>query len=249
MVSVRDISKTFTSRKKKVKALEKVSFEARPGEIFGLLGPNGAGKTTALRTVATLLKPDEGEVKVNGFSTLKRPQEVRKITGFLTSDMRLSGNLSAKDLIFFFADLSRVPRDVTEKRMKELADYLDMNDFLDRSVDKLSTGMKQKAAIAVSLIHDPDVIVFDEPTNGLDIITSKTVTDFLKDFRERGKTVIISTHVMSVAEKLCDRVAIILEGRIAENDGLKDMYARYSTDNLEDVFFTVAEKEGVLEDA
>ncbi len=249
MVSVKNVSKTFVSRKKKVKALDKVFFHAEPGEIFGLLGPNGAGKTTALRIVSTLLRPDEGEVVVNGFNTLKKPQQVRKRIGFLTSDMRLSGNLSAKDLIFFFADLSRVPRETTEKRMKELADYLDMNDFLDRSVDKLSTGMKQKAAIAVSLIHDPDVIVFDEPTNGLDIITSKTVTDFLKDFRERGKTVIISTHVMSVAEKLCDKVAIILEGKIAENDKLKDMYARYSTDNLEDVFFTVAEKEGVLEDA
>ncbi len=249
MVSVRNVSKTFTSRRKRVRALDKVSFHAEPGEIFGLLGPNGAGKTTALRIVATLLKPDEGEVAVNGFNTLKKPQQVRKRIGFLTSDMRLSGNLSARDLIFFFGDLNRVPRDMTVQRMKELSDYLEMEDFLERSVDKLSTGMKQKAAIAVSLIHDPEVIIFDEPTSGLDIITSKTVTDFLKDFRSKGKTVIISTHVMAVAEKLCDRVGIILEGKIAESDTLEGMLQRYSTNNLEDVFFNVAQKAGVLKNA
>ncbi len=249
MVSVRNVSKTFSSRKKKVKALDRVSFQAKPGEIFGLLGPNGAGKTTALRIVSTLLKPDEGEVEVNGFSTVRKAYEVRKRIGFLTSDMRLSGNLSSKELIYFFGDLNRVSRETTRKRMKELSDYLEMGDFLERSVDKLSTGMKQKAAIAVSLIHDPEVIVFDEPTNGLDIITSKTVTDFLKDFRKRGKTVIISTHVMAVAEKLCDSVGIILEGKIVENDTLEGMLKRHSTSNLEDVFFSVAEKEGVLKDA
>jgi sodium transport system ATP-binding protein len=133
------------------------------------------------------------------------------------------------------------------RRTKELSEYLDMNDFLDKRIGKLSTGMKQKAAIAVSLIHDPKVIIFDEPTNGLDILTAKTVTDFLKDYRDQGKTIIISTHIMSVAEKLCNRVGIIFKGRLVEDDTLEGLYEKFGEDNLEDVFFKIADREGVIE--
>jgi sodium transport system ATP-binding protein len=133
------------------------------------------------------------------------------------------------------------------KRTKELSEYLDMNDFLDKRIGKLSTGMKQKAAIAVSLIHDPEVIIFDEPTNGLDILTARTVTDFLKDYRNQGKTIIISTHIMTVAKKLCNRVGIIFKGRLVEDDTLEGLYEKFGEDNLEDVFFKIADREGVIE--
>jgi len=247
MVKVTDVHKTFRSRKRTVKAVDGATFIAKPGRVFGLLGPNGAGKTTTLRMISTLLKPDKGKVEVFGFDTIKNPTEVRKRIGFLTSDMKLSGNLSPRDLLYFFADLSKVPRKRAKERIKELASYLDMENFLDETVKKLSTGMKQKASLAVSLIHDPDVIVFDEPTNGLDILTARTVTDFIKDFRDQKKNVIISTHVMSVAEKLCDDVAIILDGKLVENNNIESLYDKYDTNDLEDIFFKVAESQGVTE--
>ncbi|MEA2071308.1 MAG: ATP-binding cassette domain-containing protein [Asgard group archaeon] len=247
MVNVIDVHKTFKSRKRTVKAVDGANFSAKPGRVFGLLGPNGAGKTTTLRMISTLLKPNKGKVEVYGYDTVKNPTEVRKRIGFLTSDMKLSGNLSPRELLYFFAELSKVPRDKAKERINELASYLDMESFLDETVKKLSTGMKQKASLAVSLIHDPEVIVFDEPTNGLDILTARTVTEFIKDFRDQQKTVIISTHVMSVAEKLCDDVAIILEGKLVENDNISNLYEKYKTDDLEEIFFRVAETQGVTQ--
>ena len=247
MLEVHELHKTFKGKKKTVKAVDNVSFEAKPGEIYGLLGPNGAGKTTTLRIAATLLKPDSGYAKVFNYDTVKEPTEVRKRIGFLTSDMKLSGNLSPRELMYFFGELNHLSREVVDGRIGLLSEYLDMKDFMDQRVAKLSTGMKQKAAIAVSLVHDPEVIIFDEPTNGLDILTARTVTQILKDFRDKGKTVVISTHIMAVAEKLCDQVGIIFKGKLVENDSLEALYSKYDEKNLEDVFFKIAEKEGVLE--
>ncbi len=248
MIVVKGLSKSFKARKKRViKAVDGVSFEAKPGEIFGLLGPNGAGKTTTLRMIATLLKPDVGTITVHGFKTVSESKEVRKRIGFLTSDMKLSGNLSPKELIFFFGRLNHVPKATVEERMGKLEKYLKMEDFVDKPVNKLSTGMKQKTAIAVSLIHDPQVIIFDEPTTGLDIIAGRVVVNFLRDFRKQGKTIVISTHVMSEAEKLCDRVGIIFEGRIVEKDGVGELKKRFNAQNLEDAFFEIAKREGVIE--
>nr|WP_235598494.1 ATP-binding cassette domain-containing protein [Kosmotoga arenicorallina] len=248
LVQLQGVHKYFKGKKGIIKAVDNVSFKAMPGEIFGLLGPNGAGKTTTLRLISTLLKPDSGKVTVFGFDTVKDAKEVRERIGFLTSDMKLTGNLSPRELMYFYGDLNHIEREIVKKRIVELANYLDMNDFLDERVNKLSTGMKQKASIAVSLIHDPQVIVFDEPTKGLDIITARTVTEIIKDFKRQGKTVIISTHVMSVAEKLCDRIGIILKGKLAEIDYLESLYSKYNSEELEDIFFTIAEKEGGLGD-
>ncbi|MGC9322015.1 MAG: ABC transporter ATP-binding protein [Kosmotogaceae bacterium] len=247
MVKVERITKTFESRRKKVLAVDSLSFSAEPKSIFGLLGPNGAGKTTTLRIISTLLKPDSGKTSVMGFDCAIRPTEVRKRIGFLTSDMKLSGNLTPKELLRFYGELNHMRDTDISKRTKELSEYLDMNDFLDKRIGKLSTGMKQKAAIAVSLIHDPEVIIFDEPTNGLDILTARTVTDFLKDYRNQGKTIIISTHIMTVAEKLCNRVGIIFKGRLVEDDTLEGLYEKFGEDNLEDMFFKIADREGVIE--
>jgi sodium transport system ATP-binding protein len=249
MVEISSIEKTFESRKKKVKAVDGVSFKAQPGRIYGLLGPNGAGKTTTLRIIATLLKPDSGKAQVMGFDSVKDATQVRKRIGFLTSDMKLSGNLTPRELLQFFGELNHMQNGDIKKAIREMAEYLDMGEFLDKQVGKLSSGMKQKAAMAVSLIHNPEVIIFDEPTNGLDILTARTVTEFLKDYRRQGKTIIISTHIMAVAEKLCDNVGIIFKRRLVENDSLEGLYGKFNEDNLEDLFFKVAEREGVMENA
>ena len=247
MVKVERITKTFENRRKKVTAVDSLSFVAEPGSIYGLLGPNGAGKTTTLRIISTLLKPDSGRATVMGFDSVDAPTEVRRRIGFLTSDMKLSGNLTPRELLRFYGELSHMRESDISERTKFLSDYLNMNDFLDKRIGKLSSGMKQKAAIAVSLIHDPEVIVFDEPTNGLDIITARTVTEFLKDYRKKGKTIIISTHIMSVAEKLCNKVGIIFKGKLVADDTLGGLYRRFDESSLEDVFFKIADLEGVTE--
>jgi len=245
LIEVKNVTKVFDSRKKgKVTAVKDISFEVKKGEIFGLLGPNGAGKTTSLRMISTLMKPTKGTIRVNGFDVVKEPKKVRKGLGFLTSDMKLYDTLTPRELLEFFGRLNHLSEDTIEKRTEEISEYLDMKGFLDKKVGKLSTGMKQKAAISISLIHDPNVIVFDEPTNGLDVITAHTVMELLKDFRKRGKTILISTHVMSVAEKLCDKIGILLKGELKAIGALDDLRKRFGMMELEDIFFALVGKMG-----
>lgn len=240
MVEVQNVSKSFDSRKKRVVALDDVSFTAPTGRIYGLLGPNGAGKTTTLRCIATLLRADRGTIVVDGLDAAKEPRKVRDRVGFLTGDMRLSGTLTPRMMMRFFGELNHMDRAAIASRTEELAGYLGMGDFLDKALEKLSTGMKQKAAIALSLLHDPQVIIFDEPTSGLDLLAAKTVVDFLRDSRDRGKTVILSTHIMSEAEKLCDTVGILLGGRLAAEGTQEELRERFGRPSLEDVFFHLA---------
>ena len=247
MIEVQGLYKSFKNKRKKVEVLKDINFKAEPGKIFGLLGPNGAGKTTTLRTIATLLKPDKGQITVDGLNVQKKPRQVRDKIGFLTSDMKLSGNLSPRELLKFFGELNHLNTKKIKDRTEELAEYLDMKSYLDKPVVKLSTGMKQKASLAVSLIHDPEIIIFDEPTNGLDILASKVVVDFIYDSKKAGKTVVLSTHIMSEAEKLCDDIGIILDGELEEQGNMTKIMENYSTNKLEDVFFTIASKKGVVE--
>jgi sodium transport system ATP-binding protein len=162
--------------------------------------------------------------------------------GFLTSEMKLSGNLSTRDMLHFFGRLNHLDPDRVARRVAELVDRFDMAEFLDRPIAKLSTGMKQKASISVSIVHDPKVIVFDEPTAGLDILASKIVTDYLLDARKRGRTVLLSTHFMNVAEKLCDRIGFLVEGRLLENGPKEAIIAKYGTETLESAFFSLAKE-------
>jgi sodium transport system ATP-binding protein len=249
MIEVSSLVKEFEQKKTKTLAVSNVSFRVEPGKIYGLLGPNGAGKTTTLRCIATLLKPTSGSITVQGTDVTREPRKIRDAIGFLTGDMKLSGNLSPRELLVFFGDLNHLDRQTTQERVTWLADYLDMNEFLDRPVAKLSTGMTQKATIAVSLIHDPDVIIFDEPTSGLDILAAKTVVDFLNDSRERGKTVMLSTHIMSEAEKLCDTIGILLNGELAAEGSKEELMDRFGKTNLEEVFFSLAQEKGVTKEA
>jgi sodium transport system ATP-binding protein len=246
MIEVSSLVKEFSQKKEKTRAVSDVSFRVEPGKIYGLLGPNGAGKTTTLRCIATLLKPTSGSMVVNGHDVTTEPRAVRDIIGFLTGDMKLSGNLSPRELLVFFGDLNHLDREKTEERIEWLSRYLDMTEFLDRPVAKLSTGMTQKATIAVSLIHDPDVIMFDEPTSGLDILAAKTVVDFLNDSKERGRTVMLSTHIMAEAEKLCDTIGILLNGELVTEGSKEELIDRHGKKNLEEVFFHLAKERGMV---
>ncbi|MBE6652436.1 MAG: ATP-binding cassette domain-containing protein [Ruminococcaceae bacterium] len=238
------LRKTFTlsrkqqqleKTKQKVKvAVDGLSFEANRGEIFGLLGPNGAGKTTTLRMLATLIRPDKGDAFVDGVSIIKNPDAVRGRIGFLTGELKLEDFFTPDYLFDFFSDLHGVEPATAAARKKELFAKFGIDRFAEVKVANLSTGMKQKISLVISVVHDPDIIIFDEPTNGLDVLTAKVVTDFLLELRERGKTVILSTHIFSLVEKLCDRVGIIIDGRMVACDSLPTVCNGLS---LEDRFF------------
>lgn len=255
ILKVTGLGKTFRLSKKqrktertteKVKvAVNDLSFTAYRGEIFGLLGPNGAGKTTTLRIISTLIKPDKGDATVNGYSVVRSPEKVRGKIAFLTGELKLEDFFTPDYLFDYFSSLHGVDREAAAKRKAFLFGKFGIDKFAHVRVGDLSTGMKQKVSIAVSLVHDPDFIVFDEPTNGLDVITAKTVTDFLSDLRAEGKTVIISTHIFSLVEKVCDRVGIIVGGRMVKCGPLGEVTGGKP---LEDVFFDVYKKE-VGEDA
>lgn len=237
MIQAEKLRKVFQSRSKRVEALKGISFHANPGEIFGLLGPNGAGKTTTLRVLSTMLVPTDGTAIVGGYDIRKEPEQVRRTIGFLSTETGLYDRLNPEDTCRFFGQLAGVPESVIRERMDKLFNRLDLQKDRKRPASEFSTGMKQKLSIARALIHDPSVIIFDEPTNGLDVLTAKTVADFLKEMRNEGKTVIISTHILSVVEKLCDRFAIIDRGEIVAEGTLTDLLTKYEADELEDVFF------------
>jgi sodium transport system ATP-binding protein len=247
-IQVKNIKKTFTLSKKQMKindtseklkvAVDGLSFTANPGEIYGLLGPNGAGKTTTLRCISTLIKPDEGDIEVAGYSAVNEPNEVRKEIGFLTSDLKLEEFFTPNYMFDFFANLHNLPDDLREERKEELFSKFQINQFREVKISDLSTGMKQKVQLVISIIHDPDIIIFDEPTNGLDIITAKIVTDFLIELRNKGKTIIVSTHIFSLVEKICDRVGIIIDGKLIYDNQIKNIHDKNQT--VEDLFFVLA---------
>lgn len=237
-LSKKQMAKEKTKDKSKM-AVRDISFTAKEGEIFGLLGPNGAGKTTTLRCISTLIKPTSGTITVNGFDVEKNPQDVRRQIGFLTNELKLDTHFTPKYTMNYFGLLYGMTTEEIENRTQEMFSRFGITDFMDKRIEELSTGMKQKLSIAVSLVHDPSIIIFDEPTNGLDIITARTVTEYLVEMKKNGKLVVISTHIMDVAEKLCDHIGIILEGTIKANGTVKSICNDTGKDNLEDAFFNL----------
>lgn len=248
---VNNLSKTFKLTKKQQKinktneslkvAVDDLSFVAYEGEIYGLLGPNGAGKTTTLRMISTLIKPDKGDVLVDGYSVLNEPDEVRSRIGFLTSELKLEDFFTPNYLYDYFSELYKIDKETSLKRKEELFKKFEIDSFKEVKIADLSTGMKQKVSLIISIVHDPNIIIFDEPTNGLDVITAKTVTDFLKELKNQGKTIILSTHIFSLVEKLCDRVGIIIDGKMILTDSLENICKDKS---LEDAFFDLYFKDG-----
>ena len=244
------LSKTFTLSKKQQKiegttdkkkvAVSNLSFTANKGEIFGLLGPNGAGKTTTLRMLATLIKPDQGDAQIDGSSIISNPEQVRSKIAFLTSELKLEDFFTPNYLFDFFSELHQVEKSIASQWKKELFQRFGIDKFAEVKVANLSAGMKQKVSLAVSLVHNPDIIIFDEPTNGLDVLTARTVTDFLCDLKAQGKTIILSTHIFSLVEKLCDRVGVIINGKMICCDTLSAICDGIS---LEDRFFEIYKNE------
>ncbi|MBD5151206.1 MAG: ABC transporter ATP-binding protein [Oscillibacter sp.] len=246
LLQVQGLTKTFRlsakqqkleKTKEKVRvAVDNLSFTAYEGEIFGLLGPNGAGKTTTLRMLSTLIRPDSGDALVDGASVVREPDKVRGRIGFLTSELKLEDCFTPNYLFDFFASLHKVDPAVRDRRKQALFARFGIDKFAEVKVANLSTGMKQKVSLVVSIVHDPDIIIFDEPTNGLDVLTAKVVTDFLQELRDQGKTIIVSTHIFSLIEKLCDRVGIIINGKMTVCDTLDRVCGGV---NLEDRFFEI----------
>ena len=243
MIEAQGLVKRFRDKKRgEVRAVDGVNFKCSPGEIFGLLGANGAGKTTTLRILATILTPSEGTAIVAGYDVTKQPQKVRACVGFLSTATALYGRLSAQEMVEYFGRLHGLDESTLRQRIDAIFERLEMNDFRDRRCDTLSTGMKQKVSIARTLVHDPSVMIFDEPTVGLDVMAARTISGFIRECRDRGKTVIFSTHVMSEVEKLCYHIGIIHAGRLLAEGTLADLRQRFGKQDLEDIFVKVVEQ-------
>ncbi|MEG1528387.1 MAG: ABC transporter ATP-binding protein [Clostridia bacterium] len=241
---VNELVKTFklSSKQQKIEktkvkvktAVGGISFSANKGEIFGLLGPNGAGKTTTLRILATLIKADSGDATINGVSVIANPEKVRENIGFLTSDLKLEDFFTPNYLFDFFAELHNMSKETTAQRKTELFTKFGIDEFAEVRIGELSTGMRQKVSLVISIVHNPDFIIFDEPTNGLDVLTAKVVTDFLLELRQLGKSIILSTHIFSLVEKICDKVGIIIDGKMCCCGTLAELTKEQ---DLESLFF------------
>ena len=247
MIEAHGLVKQFSDRKRgPIRAVDDVSFKVEAGHVYGLLGANGAGKTTTLRMLATLLRPSAGTALVAGHDIVREPGLVRASVGFLAASTALYGRLTAREMIAYFGRLNGMEDSLIRARTASLAAELDMGEFLDRRCDRLSTGMKQKTSIARTLIHDPAVMILDEPTLGLDVIAARAVLSFVRDCRTRGKAVIYSTHVMAEVEKLCDVIGIIHGGRLRAHGSLAALRAEYRETDLEEIFVGIVSRpEGV----
>jgi len=253
MIEVMNLTKQFSvSRQQRremgpafrgssIDALKDVSFSCKPGRVFTLLGPNGAGKTTALRIIATMLRPSGGEVAVAGYDVVKQPVEVRRRLGFLTGNTGLYDRLTPDEMVKYYADLYGMDPQSYKKRREELFSLLGINEFAGRRIGKLSSGMKQKVSIARTIIHDPEVVVFDEPTVGLDVVTSRSIIQLIRDCRTQGKTVLFSTHIMGEVSLLSDDLAIIHKGRLIYSGAYKEFQSQMQTPSVEDEFVRLVE--------
>lgn len=251
LLRVASLKKTFPLPRKmraasssgRLIAVDDLSFNVHKGEIYGLLGPNGAGKSTTLKMIASLLKPDSGDISIMGHDLLKEQEKARVKVGYLTCDLKLDGFFTPDYTFSFFGSLYGLDEETISKRKEILFKDFGINDFRDQKINKLSTGMAQKVSLAISLLHDPELIVYDEPTNGLDILAAKAVEDYLLEQKKKDKAIIISTHIMSLVEKIADRVGIIIEGKLIHEG---DIASIKESGGLEKLFFDLAKEHGSL---
>ncbi|MBS1718102.1 MAG: ATP-binding cassette domain-containing protein [Armatimonadetes bacterium] len=240
MVRTHDIAKVFMdSKRKEVRAVDGVSIEAKPGEIFGLLGANGAGKTTLLRLLSTVISPTAGSAEVAGYDVQQHPEKVRENIGFLSTSTAIYQRLTGREFIEFFGRLNGLDEKKLKERVEYVTEMFRIHEFMDSLCDKLSTGQKQRINIARTILHDPPVLFFDEPTAGLDVMTSQSVLGFIEHCRTMGKTVIFSTHIMSEVERLCDHVAVIHEGQVRAEGTVSDLLTKTGEPSLEKAFLNL----------
>jgi sodium transport system ATP-binding protein len=237
MIETRNITKVFEDKKRRqVVAVNGVSFKVMPGEIFGLLGLNGAGKTTTLRMLAALMKPNSGQAYLCGIDVVKEPEKAKAKLGFLTGSTGLYGRLKAREMIEYFGKLHGLDSKQASWRTEQLMEMFGLSEFAETLCDKLSTGNKQKVSVARTMIHDPAVLILDEPTVGLDVIASRTVVQFINSEKGRGKAIIFSTHVMHEAEKLCDRIGVIHRGKLIAIGTPAELKERTGAVDMDDAF-------------
>ena len=247
MIIANDLHKSFKTKTGTVTAVDGVSFTAHDGQITGLLGPNGAGKTTTMRMLYTLMTPDRGEVRVDGLDTAREPVAVRRALGVLPDARGVYKRLTARENIVYFGELHGLSSNQIAERTKALSEALDMGDILDRQTEGFSQGQRTKTAIARALVHDPRNVILDEPTNGLDVMTTRAMRGFLRQLREEGRCVIFSSHIMQEVAALCDRIVIIAKGTVVAAGTADELRAQAGEDNLEDAFVKViGSEEGLL---
>lgn len=244
MIEVKNLVKIYKDKSRgTIFAAKDVSFNCHPGEIFGLLGPNGAGKTTTLRILSTVINPTSGTAIINGYDINKEPRKVRASIGFLSSTTGLFPRMTPKEILQYFGRLNSLSKNKLKNQMDKLIELFDLTPFLNVRCDKLSSGMRQKVSIARTLIHDPPVLIFDEPTVGLDILVASTMMKFIQQCKEDKQAVIFSTHTMSEAEKLCDKIAIIHKGRIHATGSLAELQKITEKRFLEDIFISLIQED------
>jgi sodium transport system ATP-binding protein len=238
MIVAEHLRKTFPGKKKAapVVAVDDVGFEARDGEITGLLGPNGAGKTTTLRMLYTLMHPESGRVLIDGHDVAAEPEFARRALGVLPDARGVYKRLTARENIRYFGELHGMAPALIAERTRELAAALQMQDFLDRQTEGFSQGQRTKTAIARALVHDPRNVILDEPTNGLDVMTTRGLREFLRQLRGEGRCVIFSSHIMQEVAALCDRIVVIAHGRVVAQGSADELRQRTGESNLEDAF-------------
>jgi sodium transport system ATP-binding protein len=238
MIHVRNLTKHYSDlRRGRFVALAGITFDAVPGQIYGLLGPNGAGKTTALRILSTLLQPTAGTASVNGYDVVTQPSLVRRQIGFVTANTGIYDRMTAWEMVEYFGRLNGMDAAALAERMEAVFERLKMNDIRDRLGSKMSTGMKQKVSIARAIVHDPPVVIFDEPTNGLDVLVARALLETVIELRDHLKCIVFSTHIMPEAEKLCDRIAIVHRGQILAEGTLEQLKQKHDENDLEELFF------------
>jgi sodium transport system ATP-binding protein len=236
-VVVRNLKKVFYDEGRgEIKAVDSINFECHEGEVFGLLGANGAGKTTTLRMLSTILSPTSGSATLMGYDVVTNPEGVRKNLGFYSATTALYPRLTTRETIDFFARINQYPAELVPERVEYLINRFDLTKYADARIEKLSSGMKQKVSIARTIAHNPSILIFDEPTVGLDVLNALDVTESISELRNEGKTIIFSTHIMSEAERLCDRIAIIHGGHILACDTLSGLRESTHQHYLEDIF-------------
>ena len=250
MIELREVHKGFevkdkkTRKHRRVEAVRGISLSVKPGEIYGLLGPNGAGKSTTLRMIAGLMHPERGRIEVCGADTREQPEQARGFVGYLSTDLNVYNRFTPREFLRLFGEFQGVDPAVAERRGMHLLEKLELTDFADVRMEGFSSGQRQKVGIARALLHDPKVIVFDEPTTGLDVLTAKTVLDLLRLMRTEGRTVIVSTHVLPMVEQICDRVGIIFDGSLHGDAPPREILQHHRVSSLDEVFFALAANGG-----
>jgi sodium transport system ATP-binding protein len=242
MIFTHNISKTFYDHNKEITAVKSTNLKIEKGEVYGLIGPNGAGKTTLLRMLATILTPSSGGGTINGLDLIKDKEEIKKKLGFLSGNTKLYGRLNPKELLQYFGELNDMSKIQIKQRYEEVVEILGLQNIVSQQIEKLSTGQTQRVSLARCIFHDPDVYLLDEPTLGLDILSSKSILDFIKREKEKGKTIIYSSHIMQELETIVDRIGLIYNGKVLIEDTLENLKIKSKKDTIVEFFIDIIER-------